>query len=139
LPMDEDWGTEPRKDAAKVRLCEVLGPGKTIIDYTYDFGDSWEHRIVVSNIRPGAPAVRYPRYLAGERNGPPEDCGGVPGFYDLLDARADPKHPNHADATAWLDDYNPDTFEDLPIRFALGRMAARRNSAAARINKIPKA
>jgi hypothetical protein len=138
LPMDEDGGTEPRKDAAKVRLREVLGSGRTVVDYTYDFGDSWEHRIVVSNVRQGAPDVRYPRYLAGERNGPPEDCGGVPGFYDLLDARADPKHPNHADARAWLDDYDPDTFEDLPIRFALGRLAARRNSAAARITKAPK-
>lgn len=138
LPMDEDWGTEPRKDAAKVRLREVLGPGKTAIDYTYDFGDSWEHRIVVSNVRQGAPDVRYPRYLAGERNGPPEDCGGVPGFYDLLDARADPEHPNHADAKAWLDDYDPDQLDELPIKFALGRLAARRNSAEARINKSPK-
>jgi hypothetical protein len=138
LPMDEDWGTEPRKQAAKVRLREVLGPGKTVIDYTYDFGDSWEHRIVVSNIRPGAPGVRYPRYLAGERNGPPEDCGGIPGFYDLLDARADPKHPSHADAEAWLDDYDPDELEELPIKFALGRMAARRNAAAVRITKATK-
>jgi hypothetical protein len=137
LPMDEDWGTEPRKEAAKVRLREVLGSGKTVIDYTYDFGDSWEHRIVVSNIRPGAPGVRYPRYLAGERNGPPEDCGGIPGFYDLLDARADPKHPNHADAKAWLDEYDPDELDDSPIKFALGRMAARRNPAA-RINKATK-
>lgn len=138
LPMDEDWGTEPRKQAAKVRLREVLGPGKTVIDYTYDFGDSWEHRIVVSNVRRGAPGVRYPRYLAGERNGPPEDCGGIPGFYDLLGARADPKHPSHADAKAWLDDYDPDELEELPIKFALGRMAARRNAAAATINKARK-
>jgi hypothetical protein len=44
LPMDEDWGTEPRADAAKVRLRDVLKPRRTKIDYIYDFGDSWEHR-----------------------------------------------------------------------------------------------
>jgi len=38
LPMDEDWGTEPRSDASKVRLREVLKPRKTVIDYLYDLG-----------------------------------------------------------------------------------------------------
>ena len=45
LPMDEDWGTAPRKEAAKVRLRDVLKPGETVIAYTYDFGDAWEHEI----------------------------------------------------------------------------------------------
>src|SRR5262249_10305381 len=44
LPMDDDWGTEPRIEAGKVRLRDVLKPRKTVIDYTYDFGDGWEHR-----------------------------------------------------------------------------------------------
>ena len=139
LPVDEDWGTKPRKDAAKARLREVLKPGETVIDYTNDFGDSWDHKIVVSNVRQCAPGVRYPRYLGGGRNGPPEDCGGIPGFYDMLDARADPNHPNHTDAKAWLDDYDPDELDELPIKFALGRMAARRNAAATRIMKSTKA
>jgi hypothetical protein len=54
------------------------------------------------------------------------------GFYNLLDARADPAHPAHADAVAWLDDYDPDLIEELPIKYALGRLAARRNAAKAR-------
>jgi hypothetical protein len=128
LPMDEDWGMEPRRDAAKVRLREVLTPGKTVFDYTYDFGDNWEHRITVSKLRPGDPGLAYPRYIAGERNGPPEDCGGVPGFYDLLDARADPGHPEHANATEWLDGYDPDELDEPPIKFAIGRIASRRRA-----------
>jgi hypothetical protein len=107
LPMDEDWGTEPRFEASKVRLRDVLAPGKTIIDYLYDFGDSWEHRLTVSGVRQGDSALSYPRYIGGERNSPPEDCGGIPGFYELLDAIADPDHPNHADMVEWLDDYDP--------------------------------
>jgi Plasmid pRiA4b ORF-3-like protein len=53
LPMDDDWGTAPRIEAGKVRLRDVLKPRKTIIDYTYDFGDGWEHRLTVTDVRPG--------------------------------------------------------------------------------------
>jgi len=80
LPMDEDWGTNPRIDASKIRLRDVLKPRKTTIDYLYDFGDSWEHRLTVTGIRPGEPKISYPRYIGGEWAGPPEDCGGIPGF-----------------------------------------------------------
>src|ERR1700731_112856 len=86
LPMDDDWGTEPRIAAGKVRLRDVLKPRKTVIDYTYDFGDRWEHLLTVTDVRTGQPGVSYPRYIDGERNGPPEDCGGIPGFYELLEA-----------------------------------------------------
>jgi FAD/FMN-containing dehydrogenase len=48
LPMEEDWGTAPRKEASKVRLRDVLKSRKTVIDYLYDFGDSWEHRLTVT-------------------------------------------------------------------------------------------
>ena len=55
LPTDEDWGTEPPSDAAKVRLRNVLRPGRITIDYLYDFGDCWEHRLTVTDIRTGDP------------------------------------------------------------------------------------
>lgn len=135
LPMDEDWGTAPRKEAIKVRLRDVLQPRKTVIDYTYDFGDNWEHRITVTDVRPGEPGIGYPRYIGGERNGPPEDCGGIPGFYDKLEAWVDPNHPDHEEIVEWLDDYDPDTIEELPIKYALGRIAARRNAAKVRLAK----
>jgi Plasmid pRiA4b ORF-3-like protein len=60
LPTDEDWGTEPRIDAGKVRLREVLRPRRTTIDYLYDFGDSWEHRLTLTHIRAGEPDLSYP-------------------------------------------------------------------------------
>jgi hypothetical protein len=135
LPMDEDWGSEPRRDAAKVRLREVLKPRKTTIDYLYDFGDSWEHRLTVTNVRAGDPEAAYPCYVGGERNAPPEDCGGTYGFYDMLDARANPDHPNHADAIEWAGDYDPDAVDELPIQYALARIANRRNAAKARLGK----
>jgi hypothetical protein len=135
LPMDEGWGTRQRFEASKVRLRDVLKPRKTVIDYTYDFGDCWEHRLTVTDIRAGEPAVSYPRYIGGERNGPFENCGGIPGFYELLAAIADPAHPGHADAEDWAGEYDPHTYDELPIQYALGRIANRRNAAKARIAK----
>ncbi|HEX3881549.1 MAG TPA: plasmid pRiA4b ORF-3 family protein [Stellaceae bacterium] len=133
LPSDEDWGTEQLNDARKVRLREVLRPRRTTIDYLYDFGDGWEHRLTVTNIRAGDPDLSYPRYIAGDRNAPPEDCGGISGFYEMLDARADPDREDHAEAEEWLDDYDPDSIDELPIKFALGRIANRRNAAKVRL------
>jgi hypothetical protein len=53
LPLDEDWGTAPRIEALKVRLRDVLKQPTTVIDYMYDFGDSWMHRLTVTGVRPG--------------------------------------------------------------------------------------
>jgi hypothetical protein len=135
LPMDDAWGTKPSLAAGKVRLRDVLKPRKTIIDYTYDFGDCWEHRLIVTDVRAGQAGVSFPRYIGGEKNGPPEDCGGIPGFYELLEAITDPSHSSHADAKQWAGDYDPDTFDALPIKYALGRIANRRNAAAGRFGK----
>jgi len=135
LPMGDTWGAEPCIAAAKVRLRDVLKQHKTIIDYTYDFGDGWEHRLTVNDVRVGEPGVSYPRYIGGERNGPPEDCGGIPGFYELLAAVANPTHPSYAHLKEWAGDYDPVAFDTLPIKYALGRIANRRNAARARLSK----
>ncbi|MBV8402280.1 MAG: plasmid pRiA4b ORF-3 family protein [Acetobacteraceae bacterium] len=111
----------------------MLNPRKTTIEYMYDFGDSWEHRLTVTHIRPGDPNLSYPRYIRGERNGPPEDCGGIPGFYAALDARADPSNPDHDYVVEWLDGYDPDVIDELPLKYALGRIASRRNAARKRL------
>ena len=110
--------------SGQVRLRDVLKPRKTVIDYTYDF---------VTDVRAGQRDVSYPRYIGSERNGPPADCGGIPGFYELLEAIADRTHPSHAHLKEWAGDYDPDTFDALPIKYALGRIANRRNAAKARL------
>lgn len=133
LPMDDDWGTTPRKVASRTRMRDVLASGTTRIDYTYDFGDNWEHSLIVSDVRSGDPGTAYPRFIEGERDCPPEDCGGIIGFYEMLEARADPNHPDHTEITEWLDEYDPDELDVFPIQVALGRIAARRNAAAKRI------
>lgn len=132
LPMKDDWGTAPLIAADKVRLRDVLKPRKTVIDYMYDFGDSWEHRLTVTRVRSGEPGISYPRYIGGERNGPPEDCGGTSGFYDMIDVIADPAHPDHAFLKEWAGDYDPDAFDPVEIKHALDRIANRHNTAKVR-------
>lgn len=138
LPMEDDWGTAPRKIAARIRLRDVLAPGTTTITYSYDFGDDWQHTLTLSDVRQGDPALAYPRFIGGERDCPPEDCGGISGFYDMLEIRSDPTHEQYAEINDWLDGYDPEELDTLPIEAALSRIAARRNAAAKRIVK-PKA
>ncbi len=132
-PMGGGWEPEPARKTAKVRLREVLKPRRTTIDYLYDFGDGWEHRLTVTGIRAGDPQLSYPRYVGGERNAPPEDCGGLPGFYAMLEALADPRHPDHAEVREWADEYDPDEIDEESIGYALARIAKRRNAAKARL------
>lgn len=135
LPVEDDWGTAPRKVAMRTRLRDVLATGTTQIDYTYDFGDDWKHRLIISDVRSGVPTISYPRFIGGQRDCPPEDCGGISGFSEMLKARADDTHPDHAEISEWLDGYDPDELDVLPIQVALSRIAARRNAAAKRIIK----
>ena len=77
----------------------------------------------------------YPRYIAGEGNAPPEDCGGIPGFYEKLDIAADPSSPEHNEIRQWLGDYDPHVIDELQIKISLGRIAKHRNAAKAQIKK----
>ena len=135
VPMDDKWLDEPPTAAIKARLRDVLKPRKTVIDYMYDFGDSWEHRLTVTKIRQGLSGVSYPNYVGGEWGGPPEDCGGIPGFYQMLDVLADPKHPDHAEVADYMEGWDPTEIELFPLKVALGRLANRRNAARVRIAK----
>jgi hypothetical protein len=93
------------------RLCNVLGKVGAKAVYTYDFGDGWEHGIVVEKILMAEAGQAYPMCEDGKRHGPPEDCGGVPGFYDLLQAIGDPEHEQYGEMRDWLgDDFDPEAF-----------------------------
>lgn len=70
--------------------------------YEYDFGDGWEHDVTVEKVLPPDPGFKHPVCLAGANACPPDDCGGIGGYYNLLDALANPKHPDHADLKDWI-------------------------------------
>jgi hypothetical protein len=52
--------------------------------YGYHFGEGWQIEIKIEKIGVVEKGVAYPQCLAGERAGPPEDCGGLEAFHDML-------------------------------------------------------
>ena len=98
---DPDFGGEDLP-ANKTTLGQVIeDTGKKTINYIYDFGDNWEHRIKIGRITDPAPGELYPRLIEVTGKCPPEDVGGFPGYYGFLDAMADPKHPEHDHLKDW--------------------------------------
>lgn len=99
-------------DENRVTLNSLARSGVTRFAYTYDFGDNWEHTITVEKSKPMVEGKAYPVCIAGKRTCPPEDCGGVWGYSDLLAILADPAHPEHANYADWVDeDFDPDDFD----------------------------
>lgn len=86
---------------APVTLEQVAHTEGEKLRYTYDFGDDWTHEIVVEKVLDRGTGP-YPRCTGGRRAAPPEDCGGVWGYADLIEVLADPRHPEHADRLEWL-------------------------------------
>ena len=110
-PMERTFGGPRTASERTARLFSVLGRVGAKAVYTYDFGDSWEHEIVVEKCVASEPGYAYPACLAGERHGPPEDCGGIPGFYNFLEAISDPEHEEHQDLLDWVGgSFAPESF-----------------------------
>jgi hypothetical protein len=86
--------------------------------YAYDFGDGWEHSVVLEAIAERVPRKRYPVCIAGERACPPEDCGGVPGYEELLQVIQDPSRDDHEEMLRWLGRrFEPDVFTPSKVKF----------------------
>lgn len=129
-PMELAFGGPRTASERTARLFDVLDRAGTKAVYTYDFGDSWEHRITVEKRLAPEPGRAYPVCLAGERHGPPEDCGGIPGFYNLLEAIGDPEHEDHDDRLDWLGgDFDPDAFSVDEVNRRLQPVLRRRKAA----------
>jgi hypothetical protein len=96
-----------------VFLGRIVTRARQKFIYEYDFGDSWEHEVVVEKIVPHDPQVQYPVCLHGARACPPEDCGSFPGYMDILEAlKASKKTAEQKELLEWLEDgYDPERFD----------------------------
>lgn len=96
-PMDG-----PIEDEKKFRLNKFNLGEKEKFFYVYDFGDNWQHEILVEKILPIDTGVQYPVCLQGKRSCPPDDCGGSWGYMELLDVLKDPNHPEYEESKTWV-------------------------------------
>lgn len=123
----EDMGVRSERTA---RLNQVAPEPGSKLAYLYDFGDSWEHAIVVEKVLPAETGVRYPVCLTGRRACPPEDCGGVWGYADLIEIMADPQHEEHESMMEWLGHpLDPERFDPAEVN---RRLAGRRPRSSSR-------
>jgi hypothetical protein len=110
-PPDREFGG-PVISERKTRVGQVLDRPKARLAYTYDFGDGWEHEVVVEAINDPAPDARYPRVTDGKRACPPEDVGGPPGYEEFLEAVTNPAHKEHASMIEWIGGpFDPERFD----------------------------
>ena len=101
-PSGDDYPGEERLDERRFRLADVARHEKASFMYEYDFGDSWAHEVVVEKILPADPKKKYAVCLDGKNACPPEDCGGIWGYYELLKAVKNPKRKEHQEMLDWL-------------------------------------
>jgi len=100
----------------RVLLSRVLQKPKDRMVYEYDFGDGWEHEIVLEEVSSAPPRGKYPIVLAGRRACPPEDVGGPWGYAEFLEAIKNPKHPEHEEYLEWSGgSFDPERFDPNEI------------------------
>lgn len=108
---DREFGT-PMVSERRTRLRDLLNHPKDRVVYEYDFGDNWEHDVVLEEIVDAQPEVRYPRVIAGKRACPPEDVGGYPGYAEFIRAVSDFDHDEHESMLEWIGGrFNPEQFD----------------------------
>ena len=101
-PTFEGMNRLPEKNAKRVKIDEYMIAGTSFI-YQYDFGDNWEHEIIIEKIVEAEEGVHYPVCLDGERHRPPEDVGGIGGYENFLEAISNPNHPEYDDMLVWAE------------------------------------
>jgi hypothetical protein len=89
-------------DERRVSLGQLIGGAGERLRYTYDFGDNWEHEIVVEELLDADPDIHYPVLVDAKGACPPEDCGGPWGYAELKEILADPTHDQHHEMLDWL-------------------------------------
>lgn len=109
---DDTWGEMDNVDYKKMKISDLLKKEKEKIVYEYDFGDGWEHDVLLEKILPGDDKFKSPVCLAGKMACPPEDCGGVWGYADLLKILKNPKHEEYDSYMEWLGgEFDPEYFD----------------------------
>lgn len=112
-------------DERRFTLGQVVKRAGGRFTYEYDFGDGWIHEVVVERILPPQAGAHYPACVAGERACPPEDVGGLYGYYEFLDALQNAASPGHERALEWIGgSFDPDAFDLGTVNRRLRRLGS---------------
>ena len=115
---DEEFAGGETLPGWEVPVATLFPSSDTRASYSYDFGDGWEHTIVLEKVLARDADAEYPRILAGRRRCPPEDCGDPWGYRDFLTAISDPNHEQHAEMLEWVGGtFDPDDFDPAEVVF----------------------
>ena len=113
--MEDDndfWDDRKDVDYKDKKTSGLLVMEKDKVIYEYDFGDGWEHDIKLEKILPYDEKTEYPVCLEGKMNCPPEDCGGMGGYYQMLEILKDPKDEEYESYIEWLGGpFDPEYFD----------------------------
>jgi Plasmid pRiA4b ORF-3-like protein len=110
-------------DEKEFKLWQVVQAENVSFTFLYDYGDYWEHSVLVEKILPKEPDVKYPICLDGKRACPPEDCGGPPGFREFVEAVCNPYHEDHQAMIRWVGyKYDPNEFNIALVNKRMARI-----------------
>lgn len=120
--MNFDDYPEDEIDEKKVTVLRAIG-GHRRFSYEYDFGDSWGHEVVVEEAIRSPRGLKYAVCIDGQNACPPEDCGRVGGYSELLEVLADPSHEDHDHFTQWVGgSFDPTLFDLVSTNAALQQL-----------------
>ena len=120
--MQFDDYPEDEIDEKQVTVVQAIGKHRRF-SYEYDFGDSWQHDVVVEEMTRVSRGLRFAVCLDGQNACPPEDCGGPTGYAELLEVLADPDHEDHDHFTQWVGGrFDPTLFDLVAANVALQQL-----------------
>ncbi|HHW39724.1 MAG TPA: plasmid pRiA4b ORF-3 family protein [Syntrophomonadaceae bacterium] len=123
----ELYGGKKELNAKRTKIDELLVERKRCT-YTYDFGDKWQHEVVLEKTLEAKEGRHYPLCIAGARHRPPEDVGGVGGYQEFLGVIRNPKHPEYNNYLLWAEKdtggrkFDPEYFYINEVNRALARI-----------------
>ena len=115
---DEDFGEKILPEHRR-KMAKYFSMKSRSAEYVYDFGDDWEHEIQLEKILPREKGTLYPVCIEGKIACPPEDCGGLWGYADILEALKDPDNEEAEELLDWVgEDFDPEHFDAAEVRFS---------------------
>lgn len=122
--LKDDWTWDDRHniDYDGMIISDLLLKEKDKIEYEYDFGDGWVHEIKLEKILPSDDTMKSPVCTDGALASPPEDCGGIWGYAQMLEIMKDPGHEQYEETLEWIGEtFNPEFFDIITANKLLAK------------------